>query len=159
ALQLDPDLPEGHMALGYSYYYGDRDYTRALQQFEIAKNGLPNEAEAYLSIGAIQRRQGKWNEATANLKKAAALDPNNATILFNLGTIYTGQSNFDAADKVFDRAIAAVPQSFAARAFKGYAAILAKGDPGVAENQLAFMPAGIDPDGGVTSFRVWVLSL
>jgi len=27
---LQPDLPEGHLALGFSYYYGDRDYERAL---------------------------------------------------------------------------------------------------------------------------------
>jgi TolB-like protein len=142
ALQLDPDLPEGHLALGYSYYYGDRDYGRALEQFEIAKAGLPNEAEAYLSIGAIQRRQGKWNEAAASLEKAAALDPNNATILFNLGTTYVGQRNFEAADKTFDRAIAISPQSFAARAFKGLVAIMSKGEVSVAEQQLTlFQPA------------------
>ncbi len=38
ALRLQPDLPEGHLALGFSYYYGDRDYERALAQFEIAKS-------------------------------------------------------------------------------------------------------------------------
>src|SRR4029077_2263110 len=26
ALRLQPNLPEGHLALGFSYYYGDRDY-------------------------------------------------------------------------------------------------------------------------------------
>jgi TolB-like protein len=85
ALQLDPDLPEGQLALGFSYYYGDRDYATALKHFEIAKHGLPNEAEAYLAIGAIQRRQGKWKESIANLEHAAELDPKNAQILSNLG--------------------------------------------------------------------------
>src|SRR5437870_5039506 len=75
ALRLQPDLPEGHLALGLSYYYGDRDYERALAEFEIAKRGLPNEAQAYMAIGAIQRRQGRWVESTANLEKAAELDP------------------------------------------------------------------------------------
>jgi len=36
---------------------------------------LPNESEAYLAIGAIQRRQGKWAESTANLEKSATLNP------------------------------------------------------------------------------------
>ena len=36
ALRLQPDLPEGHLALGFSYYYGDRDYEHALAEFEIA---------------------------------------------------------------------------------------------------------------------------
>src|SRR5256884_3594371 len=75
ALRLQPDLPEAHLALGFSYYYGDRDYERALAEFEIAKRGLPNEAQAYMAIGAIQRRQGRWAESTANLEKAAELDP------------------------------------------------------------------------------------
>src|SRR5437667_4076293 len=71
ALRLQPDLPEGHLALGFSYYYGDRDYQSALAEFAIAKRGLPNEAQAYIAIGAIQRRQGKWVESTANVEKAA----------------------------------------------------------------------------------------
>src|SRR5881394_3027451 len=33
AVRLQPDLPEGHLALGFSYYYGDRDYERALSEF------------------------------------------------------------------------------------------------------------------------------
>src|SRR5437868_4254325 len=48
ALQLQPDLPEGHLALGFSLYYGDNDFEGALREFEIAQRGLPNEAEAYL---------------------------------------------------------------------------------------------------------------
>src|SRR5437868_5160149 len=77
ALRLQPDLPEGHLALGYSYYYGDRDYQRALTEFEIAKRDLPNEADAYSAIAAIQRRQGKWAESNANFEKSASLDPKN----------------------------------------------------------------------------------
>src|SRR5438046_5943170 len=62
ALQLQPDLPEAHLARGVSYYYGDNNYDAALKEFEIAQRGLPNESEIYLYIGAIQRRQGKWAE-------------------------------------------------------------------------------------------------
>ena len=69
ALRLQPDLPEGHLALGFSYYYGDRDYERALAEFEIAKRDLPNEAQAYMAIGAIQRRQGKWAESNCEFGK------------------------------------------------------------------------------------------
>jgi TolB-like protein/Flp pilus assembly protein TadD len=159
ALRLQPDLPEGHLALGFSYYYGDRDYEHALAQFEIAKRGLPNEAEAYMAIGAIQRRQGKWAESNANLEKAAALDPKNAGILFNLGYSYLARRNFEAADKIFDRAIAAAPQSFGARALKAAVAILSKGDVTFAENQLALASPGFDSDGLITWSRVWLLML
>ena len=110
---MQPNLPEGHLALGFSYYYGDRDYERALAEFEIAKRDLPNEAQAYMAIGAIQRRQGKWTESTANLEKAAALDPKNATCWTNLAWNYMALRNFDAAEKTVDRAVAVAPQAFA----------------------------------------------
>src|SRR6202011_4543065 len=45
ALQLQPDLPEAHWALGYWYYYGDLNYDAALKEFEIAQRGLPNNAD------------------------------------------------------------------------------------------------------------------
>src|SRR2546428_2935560 len=99
ALHLQPDLPEGHLALGFSYYYGDRDYDRALAEFEIAKRGLPNEAQAYMAIGAIQRRQGKWKESTANFEKSVELDPKNGSVLLNLAYNYMATRNFEAADK------------------------------------------------------------
>src|SRR5437868_14626243 len=92
ALRLQPDLPEAHLALGFSYYYGDRDYERALAEFEIARRGLPNESQAYFAIGAIQRRQGKWAESTANLEKAATLDPKNTNVLVNLCFSYIARS-------------------------------------------------------------------
>jgi TolB-like protein/Flp pilus assembly protein TadD len=157
ALRLQADLPEGHLALGFSYYYGDRDYERALAEFEIAKRDLPNEAEAYMAIGAIQRRQGKWTESISNFEKAVALDPKNAGFLYNLGSSYMAQRNFETADKIFDRAVAVSPQSFTARALKGAVAILWKGDVKAAEDQLA--SAATDSGGMVISTRVWVMAL
>ena len=159
ALRLQPDLPEGHLALGYSYYYGDRDYERALAEFEIARRDLPNEADAYTAIAAIQRRQGKWAESTANFEKSVSLDPKNANVLFNFGFNYMAQRDFETADKIFDRAIAANPQSFSSYGMKSALAVAWKGDVGFAANQLASVPPGFDPDGIVTWSRIWVLTL
>jgi len=159
ALRLQPDLPEGHLALGFSYYYGDRDYQRALAEFEIAKRDLPNEADAYSAIAAIQRRQGKWAESNVNFEKSVSLDPKNANVLFNFAFNYMAQRDFQTADKIFDRAIAADPQSFAAHGMKSALAIAWKGDVGFAENQLSSVPPGFDPDGLVTSARAGVLTL
>ncbi len=159
ALRLQPDLSEGHLALGYYYYYGARDYERALSEFETARRGLPNEAQAYLAIAAIQRRQGKWTESLANFEKAAALDPRNPKVLHNLGFTYLAMRNYSAADNIYDRMIASTPQSFSARALKGVVAIFARGDIALAQEQLDALPPSVDADGLVTSTRVWVLSL
>ena len=159
ALRLQPDLPEGHLALGFSYYYGDRDYERALTEFEIAKRGLPNNAQAYMAIGAIQRRQGKWAESTANLEKAASLDPKNESILMNLAYSYMALRNFEAADKTVDRAMAVAPNSFETVAFKGYLEAVWKGDLTAVEQQFPSIPVGTDPNGLLTWAQTWLLML
>jgi tetratricopeptide (TPR) repeat protein len=112
-----------------------------------------------MAIGAIQRRQGKWTESTANFERATTLDPKNASFLFNLGFSYVAQRNFETADKIFDRALVAAPQAFSARALKGVVAILWKGDGKVAENQLASAAPATDSGGLVISTQVWVMTL
>jgi TolB-like protein/Tfp pilus assembly protein PilF len=133
ALELQSDLPEAHLARGYSYYWGDNNYDAALKEFEIAQRGLPNESEAYLAIGAIQRRQGKWAESTANLEKAASLNPKDAWPLQNLADNYQMLRNYDAANKTIERALALDPTAFGPLEVKSKLAIAEKGDFGVAE--------------------------
>src|SRR5881392_2173576 len=158
ALRLQPDLPEGHLALGFSYYYGNRDYECALAEFEIARRGLPNESQAYLAIGSIQRRQGKWVESNANLEKAATLDPKNTNVLMNLCYSYMAQRDFEAANKTVDRLIATSPQSFQGRALKGFIALQLKGDLSAAEKVFSSIPPESDP-GLTTLARFWILKL
>ena len=159
ALRLQPDLPEGHLALGFSYYYGDRDYERALAEFDVARRGLPNESEAYFAIGAIQRRQGKWAESTANLEKAATLDPKNTSVLTNLIFSYMAQRDYETADKVLDRAIAGAPQAFQLRALKAFMATQWKGDLSAAQKVFSSTPPETDPDGMMTWGRAWILTV
>src|SRR5437899_12671494 len=99
ALQLQPDLPEAHLAMGFSLYYCDNDFEGALKEFEIAQRDLPNEAEGYLALGSIQRRLGKWPESNASLEKAASIDPKDSWVLQNLTLSYQTLRDFDAANK------------------------------------------------------------
>ena len=137
ALQLQPDLPEAHLALGFVYYYGDNNYDAALKEFEIAQRGLPNESEVYLAIGAIQRRQGKWAESTANLEKAASLNPKDTWPLQNLSFNYQMLRDFRKANQTIDRALALDPKGFGLLEIKAKLAIVENGDFGVAERALA----------------------
>src|SRR5436190_8677117 len=159
AIRLQPDLPEAHLALGVYHYYCERDYQGALHEFAIAKLSLPNSAEVYMAIGAIERRQGKWKESTANLERAASVSPKDAWLLQNLADNYYATRNFEAADKILDCAIEAAPKSFGARAEKARLAIDWKGDLSVLEKELTHVPPGVDPDGLVTFSRVWLLCL
>ena len=133
ALELQPDLPEAHLARGYSYYWGDNNYDAALKEFEIAQQGLPNEAEVYLALGAIQRRQGKWVESTANMEKAVSLNPKDWWSLQNLAHNYTMLREFANANQTIDRAIAANPTALGPWEVKSTLAVSEKGDFSVAE--------------------------
>jgi TolB-like protein/Tfp pilus assembly protein PilF len=159
ALRLQPNLPEAHLAMGFYYYYCERDYQGALNEFAIAKLSLPNSPEVYMAIGAIERRQGKWKESTANLERAASLSPKDSWVLQNLADNYYATRNFDAADKIFDRAIEAAPKSLGPRAEKAKLAVDWKGDLSVMEKELAEMSTGVDPDGLVTFSRMQLLLL
>src|SRR5437667_649529 len=137
ALQLQPDLPEAHLALGFSYYYGDNNYDAAQKEFEIARRGLPNESEVYLALGAIQRRQGKWAESTANLEKSASLNPKDSWPLQNLANNYQVLRNFDAANKTIDRGLNMTPDGVGLWETKSKLAIAEQGDFSVADKALA----------------------
>jgi TolB-like protein/class 3 adenylate cyclase/Tfp pilus assembly protein PilF len=139
ALQLQPDLPEAHLAMGSSYYYGDNNYDAALKEFEIARRGLPNESEVYLSLGAIQRRQGKWAESTANLEKAVSLNPKDSWPLQNLAENYQVLRNFDAANKTIDRGLQINPTDVGLWEYKSKLAIAEKGDLSVSEKAFQTM--------------------
>src|SRR6266403_31770 len=133
ALQLQPDLPEAQLARGFSYYYGDNNYDAALKEFEIARRGLPNESEVYLSVGAIQRRQGKWTESTANLEKAASLNPKDIWSLQNLTFNYQMLRDYEKANKTIDRAIALDPTALGPLEVKSKLAFAENGDLSIAE--------------------------
>jgi TolB-like protein/Flp pilus assembly protein TadD len=137
ALELAPDSPEAHLARGYSLYYGEKDYKGALHEFAVAQRGLPNDAGVYLVIGAIERRQGKWAESTANLEKAVRLNPNDTWPLQNLFFNYQMQRDFGTATRVIDRALAINPKSFSLWELKAMLAVAENGDLSVAEQGLA----------------------
>ncbi|HEX4631999.1 MAG TPA: hypothetical protein VH188_13660 [Chthoniobacterales bacterium] len=147
ALDLQPDLPEGHLARGFSIYYLERDFDRALSELALAQKGLPNEAEVYLAIGAIHRRQGKWAESDANLEKAVSLSPNETWPLQNLVLNYQMQRKFDAANKTIDRALKLAPDSFSLWSVKAQLEISEKGTFEIAERGVEKLRAkGMDDE-------------
>src|SRR5438046_5578650 len=77
ALRLQPNLAEGHFALGQCIYWMDKDYDKALEQFEIASHLSPSNADTRRLIAAIERRQGKWKAALEAYEQVAKLDPQN----------------------------------------------------------------------------------
>jgi len=109
ALALQPDLPEAHLAMGYYHYWGHRDYDRALEEFAVTGRAQPNNADVIEAVGLVQRRQGKWQESVASLKRAADLDPLSYANLLELAETYVRVRDYPQADRVLNRAITLAP--------------------------------------------------
>ena len=103
ATEIAPDSGEVHLAQATLFYWGFRDYPRALDRLALARRSLPNDANIPLITGLIKRRQGKWEESIKHLREAASLDPRNATVLFELATTYSALKRYQDAAEVFER--------------------------------------------------------
>src|SRR6266705_149126 len=110
ALQLRPELPEAHLAMGYYYYWGHLDYDRALREFAIVQAHQPNNGDVLAATAFVQRRQGKWAEALANLTKAIKLDPRSNTLPFEVGLTNVLIRRYPEAEQYLDRAIELAPE-------------------------------------------------
>ncbi len=110
ALRLTPDLPQAHVAMGMAYYWGIRDYQRALEEFEIALKKLPNDAKLWYYIGCVHRRLGHWEEVITAFEKATHLNPRDANLFFDLGGYtYRIMHRYADAVRAFDRALILAP--------------------------------------------------
>ena len=105
ALALHPGLGEAHYALGLYHYWGRREYALAVQQFQLARETMPNSADIELVLASIARRQGKWEQALAGYRQAAVLDPRRAFPLGELGSTYVILRRYEDADRAFAQAI------------------------------------------------------
>ncbi len=153
ALRLQPDLGEGHFALGQCIYWIDGDYVGALAEFETAQKLLPNDGQVGNLIAAIERRQGRWQESLDAYGRIARIDPQNPNIVRNLVFTNTALRRWPEAARAGDRLRAMAPDSVVAKVQRGYVDFWWKGTTSELKSQLAQIPFGVDPDGIVTSCR------
>jgi serine/threonine-protein kinase len=98
AVQIDPDLPDSHLALGW-YYYRAYDYERALEQFAIAREALPGDSYVSTFIAPVQRALGNWEEAADNFRKSFELNPRSDWAARELGYTYHVMHRYAAAEE------------------------------------------------------------
>jgi serine/threonine-protein kinase len=110
AMRLDPELPEAHIALAYYYYWGLRDFGRALGEISLAAEGQPGSGEIFAMRGALLRRSGRLSEAVANLDRALELDPRTPHLPFNIANIYGAMRDYPDAVRYLDRTLALNPR-------------------------------------------------
>jgi TolB-like protein/Tfp pilus assembly protein PilF len=153
ALQLGPDLGEGHLALGLYYYWGEANYEKALEEFALAARALPNDSDVGYFAAAIRRRQGRWGENLELLKKSQAIDPGNANVAEEIAYTYTFLHDWPEAARTQERVIALAPDSVNAKVLRAYLDFWSQGSTAALKEVLRQIPPGVDPSGLVTRAR------
>lgn len=128
AFELQPGMPEAHVALGFYFFQVLKDKDKALKEFAIAAKDLPNDSELLRGIGFIQRQKGNYQAATETLEKIYALNPKDAIVLIQIGLTYQQMRIYSKADHYFDLAIALQPDALDPYLYKAQTQIMWKGE-------------------------------
>jgi len=160
ATQLAPDDPDIIRDVGTYYYYGHRDYARALEQYGKLALQRPNDASLFNSLGLIQRRQGKWAESLANMRRATELDVANVSYLTNLISSLQAARRFDEMAAAWRKVVALEPD----RIWPGYqlaqCSFLASGSTREVEDFLANLtPEEANSPDGISIRSDWAFNI
>jgi serine/threonine-protein kinase len=158
SLRLQPDLGEGHLALGLYFYYEENNYEEALRELNLAAKALPNDGDVGLYIAAVQRRQGHFADAIAAYQKAEAIDPRNSVTLYDAAQTYFAIRDWPNAVKGMDRVLALAPDSLNVKIQRAYMEFFWKGSTAPIRAVLESFAPNLDPDGIVT-FTRWDVAL
>jgi len=142
-LALAPNSPEAHLALGLFFYWGHRQYEKALTEFKHTLELQPNNVDAWAYCAWIYRRRGEWEHSLANSQRAQELDPHDASIPQNIGVTYLALRLWKEAERAELRALALDRQNTVAAAILVSARLCGTGDASSARRVLDDFPEAI----------------
>src|SRR5579863_1135245 len=99
AIVLDRDNLDAIRGLAENLL-NDGQVDAALDQYKVIADANPEDAQTYLRISEIYRRQGKYDEALDSLKKAEAMVPDALEVPYNIAVVYEAQGRYDEAIKI-----------------------------------------------------------
>ncbi len=117
--ELDPNQIAvwSHLAQAYQDQAGtktgadhDAAVAKAIETYDKALTLKPDDASIHNNYGLFLAKAGKFPQATAELEKAAQLEPANACkYYYNLGALYTNAGQVDPAVDAFKKATSTDP--------------------------------------------------
>ena len=131
ALDLDPNLPEAHIAQGLVLLDFDFNLAAAEAEYRRAFGLEPQNAPAVASLASLIARLGQLDEAVALLQRAIAIDPLRATLHGSLALDLLSLGRYDEAEAALRHSIELQPH--AAQAYYRLAVIqILRGKPAAA---------------------------
>jgi TolB-like protein/class 3 adenylate cyclase len=111
ALQLDPELAEGHAALGEILRLHDWDWKGADASLRRALELAPGNAQVMRDAGNLAGNLGRPDEALALVRRAVMLDPLSASTHRTLARLSFFADRLDEAEAAAQKALELNPQS------------------------------------------------
>jgi tetratricopeptide (TPR) repeat protein len=158
ALGLQPDLGAAHFALGLYWYWGHRDYARALQQLELARKTAPNDAQLEQYFAAVKRRQGHWDDAIATYQRAITLDPRSSLMFDQLAYSYSCVRRYADADRAYAQSTSVARDPVDERLIQAWNTVLWKGDLAPLRAALGSVKPDSDDYAGNITYFYWLAS-
>jgi TolB-like protein/DNA-binding winged helix-turn-helix (wHTH) protein/Tfp pilus assembly protein PilF len=128
AFRLRPDASEAHLARALNLYWGYLDYDGASAELEVIRQIQPNNPRVFEWKGTIERRQGRWEEATRNMERAIELDPRNVGLLQQTALSYEYLRRYADEKQTLDRVLAIAPDDAATKAERALVELNSRGD-------------------------------
>jgi TolB-like protein/Tfp pilus assembly protein PilF len=128
AFRLRPDAAELHLARALKLYHRYLDYDGALAELERARQTLRNNPLVFFWTGAIERRQGRWQEGMRNYERAIELDPRNVLMLQETALQYHFCRRYAEEKSLLDRVLSVVPNDVATKAARAFVEFDSKAD-------------------------------
>ena len=109
AFELDKNLADAQVALGFYYYYCTEDYQKAIDHFRTASEMDPGNYQPEFYMAMVYRKTGDWKQSQDLIKKAIEKEPQDALALINIGSSFTYMHSYDTAVTFYRKAIDAMP--------------------------------------------------
>lgn len=129
AIALDPNLPDGHLALG-AFYDGTDSIATAAVHYGMAAKAKPNDAIMTVLNAAAVSRGGVWKDGLAGFARAAELDPRSTRVQLAAAQAFGMTRDYKRAFAYVERAIASDSDNIDAFVMKTRLSMVAGDWPG-----------------------------
>jgi tetratricopeptide (TPR) repeat protein len=115
ALMMEPELAEGHAALGRIQLIFDWDWRGAAASYARALELAPGNAAVLRRGGLLATNLGRLDEALGLYRRAIEQDPVNPGAYFSLGSALAAADHLVEAEEAYRKALELSPQQIIAR--------------------------------------------
>jgi Tfp pilus assembly protein PilF len=122
AVQLNPNLAQGHAALAFALFYWSWDTKRAMQEFDLALRLDPNAAQTHHWYATCLMSLGEGKQALVQIDRARQLDPGSRAILADKGWILGEMNQLDEARKLLEQVVQAEPDFYSGHDYLAWVA-------------------------------------